>query len=661
MFTDLEGFTSRTQRDEAGALRALEQQERLIEPILRARRGRKVKSTGDGFLVEFPDALDAIDGAVELQRAVREHNTREGGEPLRVRVGIHLGDVQERDGDIFGDAVNIASRIEPLAEAGGISLSAQVFDQVRNKVAYRLERVGPRRLKGVDGSVEVYRVVLPWLRDEAETAATALPRLAILPLTNISPDPNDEYFADGLTEELISTVSQVRGLRVISRTSVSPYKASPKPVAQIGSELGVTSILEGSVRKFGDRLRITVQLIDVPTDEHRWSQTFDRKMDDVFAIQAEVAERTAGAMQVELLSSERAHLRERPTSNLAAYENYLRGIQAFQRTTVDLTPESDESAVRFFEAAIRDDPRFASAYSALASHLILVSGLTRPAREVFSRARELAAKALALNPRLSDAHVARANVAMQADLDWETAEAEFREGIALAPSSSSAHLWYGFLLSVLQRFPEAKAENAMAVELDPLWFYPRLQQAMTFVRTGETDTAIALCEKLSAPAGGPFEVPFLLAGLYAAVGRDDEARRIVEPLRGSELLLPRLSRAAVLTFLGEPEEARALLERWERGTLGGYFNAGGAATLYALLGDREHALELLDRDFREGDRVLWNVYQDVSFDLLRDDPRFVAMLRALRLPTTVARPLRPEGPERRERSTDPPGPGGAHR
>ncbi len=638
MFTDLEGFTSRTQRDEAGSLRALEEQERLIEPVLRARRGRKVKSTGDGYLVEFPDALDAVEAGVELQRSVNEQNARAGGEPMRVRVGIHLGDVQERDGDIFGDAVNLASRIEPLAEAGGIALSSQVADQVRNKVAYRLERMGPKRLKGIEAPVEVYRVVLPWRRRDGETEAVAVPRLAILPLSNISPDPNDEYFADGLTEELIATVSQVRGLRVISRTSVSQYKSTPKPVAQIGSELGVTSILEGSVRKFGDRLRISVQLIDVPTDEHRWSETFDRKMDDVFAIQAEVAERTAGAMQVELLNSERASLRERPTSSLPAYEFYLRGIQAFQRTTADQNLDSDRTAEGYFLSAIREDPQFAAAYSALASHLVLVSGMTRPGREVLPRARELAAKALTLNPRLSDAHVAMGNVAMQADLDWTTAEAEFRQAIALAPSNASAHLWYGFLLGILQRFPEAKTENATAVELDPLWFYPRLQQAATYERSGDYPTAIALCERLAAVAGSPEQVPWMLSWLYALTGRDDEARQLVEPFRGTSAFGPRIVRSVVLALLGEPEEAQALLDDWRAHRLGAYYNPGGAAQFYSLLGAREEALSLLEEELKNGDRGLWARYQEASFDPLRDDPRFLAMLRELRVPTTLGRP-----------------------
>ncbi len=328
MFTDLEGFTSETHEDEQGALRRIDELGALATPIVSAHGGRKIKAMGDGLLLEFPNARDALECAVALQQSLHERNAREGPHKLRMRAGIHLGDVEDREGDILGDAVNIASRIEPIAEAGGVCLSSQVYDQVRTTVPYQLESLGPRRLKGLRESVEVYRVVLPWATPEPFPRSPAPPRLAVLPLTNISPDPKDEYLADGLTEELITTLSQIKGLRVISRTSMGQYKGTTKPVAQIGAELSAATVLEGSVRKVGDRLRIAVQLIDTRTDEHRWAQSYDRKLENVFAIQAEVAERTANALKVELLGSERKALQERPTESLDAYEAYLRGIQA---------------------------------------------------------------------------------------------------------------------------------------------------------------------------------------------------------------------------------------------------------------------------------------------------------------------------------------------
>ena len=360
-----------------------------------------------------------------------------------------------------------------------------MFGQVRNKIPNGLEKLEPKTLKNVRFPIDLYRVVLPWIGGNRRAEGELLPRLAVLPLANISPDPKDEYFADGLTEELISVLSQIRGLRVIARTSVSQYKGTSKTIAQIGLELNVSTVLEGSVRKADNQLRITVQLIDAQTEEHRWAMTYDRKLENVFAIQADVAERTAGALRVALLSSEREALHEKPTSSLVAYESYLRGIQAFQRYGGSASEEADRETSEYFEEAIRQDPQFSAAYSYLANHLIAALGVTLSGRAVLPRARVLVVKALELNPNSSDAHIALGNIAMQGDLDWPRSEAEFRKGIELNPSSPTAHFWYGYLLGVLQRNDEAREQNRRAIELDPVWLLPRLQLAWSYLNTGD--------------------------------------------------------------------------------------------------------------------------------------------------------------------------------
>jgi TolB-like protein len=639
MFTDIAGYTALSQADESRALQLLREQKALVRPILELHHGRQVKSMGDGLLIEFPNALDAVECAVDLQRHVHERNAREGAEPLRLRVGIHLGDVQRLGSDIVGDAVNIASRIEPLAEPGGVCLSEPVYFQVRNKVPYQLEKLGPKNLKGVQEPLDIYRVVLPWSAARGPSAGHAFPRIAVLPLANISPDPKDEYFADGLTEELISVLSQIRGLRVISRTSVNQYKGTAKPIAQIASELGADSVLEGSVRKAGDQLRIAVQLIDTRTDEHRWAKTYDRRLENVFAIQAEVAERTAEALKVELLKSEGKVIQEKPTSNLAAYESYLRGIKAFQQATSQLTAQTDREVVKYFEEAIQEDPAFSAAYSYLAMHFVVVGGMTRPYQEVFPRARELVAKALELNPKSSDAHTARGNLAMQADLDWKRAEEEFQQAIALNPSSSTARAWYAYLLGVLQRFDEAQVQNLAAMELDPLWTYPRRQLIGNYSHLGDLETVIALSEKLMERFPDQRDGRDLLAWGYALAGRRADAVKLVEPLAGASDLQSRGLRAAVLALLGEPEEMRTMLMDFERGRRAEYLSLTVRASGYAMCGDTEKALLLLEREYRDGESALWNVYQDRQFDSIRKDPRFQALLRALNLPMTLARPL----------------------
>jgi adenylate cyclase len=637
MFTDMVGFTASAQTDEAAALQLLREEEKLVRPLLKAHQGREIKSTGDGFLVEFDSALRAVQCALEILQRLQSRNSQPGVTPIQLRIGVHLGDVEARGGDIFGDSVNFAARIEPLAEPGGICISEPVFGQVRNKIPNKLEKLGPKVLKNVQFPMEIYRVIIPWNRPEPDAPGPGPPRLAVLPLVNISSDPKDEYFADGLTEELISVLSQIRGLRVIARTSVGQYKGSAKSIAQIGSELGVSSILEGSVRKAGNELRIAVQLIDVRSEEHRWAMTYDRKLENVFAIQADVAERTAGALKIELLESERDAIQERPTSNLKAYDSYLRGIQAFQRSTGFSVDDADSEAVKYFEEAIREDPQFSAAYSSLANHLIAVMGITRPGKEVFPRARELVVKALELNPNSSDAHTAQGNLAMQMDLDWPRAESELQRAIALKPSSSTAHFWYGFLLGILQRFEEAKEQYLLVIELDPLWVLPQLNLAATYDHLGDMDSSLRLVEKLNGSHPEDRAVHATLATLYAQLGRTEEAIQLVEPLKGREDLISRATRAGVLAFIGRPEEARALMVDIEAGRFREYAPRIISAFFYSMIGEKEKALGLLEEDFREGDKILWNSYQSEPLDPLRDDPRFLAMLRAMKLPTSHPR------------------------
>ena len=640
VFTDLVGYTSLTQSDEAAALRLLDVQQRLLRPLLESHHGRQVKAMGDGLLLEFGNALDAVEFCVGVQRAAHARAAEAEGAPVRMRIGIHLGDVQRKGSDILGDTVNVASRVEPLAEPGGICLTAQVYDQVHLRVPYQLESLGPKTVKGVREPIVIYRVALPWILGQVAPSAPAPPRLAVLPFANISPDPNDEYFADGLTEELISVLSRIQGLRVIARTSVGQYKGTHKPIGQIGTELGVRSVLEGSVRKSGNQLRITVQLIDVPTQEHRWAETYDRTLDNVFAIQADVAERTAGALKVGLLTPEREALQERPTTSADAYEFYLRGLQATHRWAILRDSSGESEVVRLFESAIRADPGFAAAYAQLADTLVSSMGINRPRSEVVPRARELVSRALELNPKSSDAHTASGNLAFQGELDWTAAEAEFRRALALNPSHSAAHAWYGFLLTVLQRFDEAKRELLTAIELDPLWLPPRLNLVGTYLLTGEDDAAVALAEKARESFGPNPLILGNLAMAYLFTGRPDDAMRTVVPLADQRDRINRMVHSAYVAWTGRPEEARNLLREWERDPGTEYFPLLVAAQLYAAIGEREKALELLERDSETGERSLWSSYQGLGFESIRDDPRFVALLRSMRLP--LNRPRFPE-------------------
>jgi TolB-like protein len=507
---------------------------------------------------------------------------------------------------------------------------------------YPLEKLPHQALKGVREDLDVYRVVLPWSKAGGVLpAGSPFPRIAVLPLANISPDPENEYFADGLTEELITVLSQIRGLRVISRTSVTQYKGTTKPVAQIGAELGADSVLEGSVRKSGDQLRIAVQLIDTRTDEHRWSQVYDRKLENVFAIQADVAERTASALKVELLRSEQEAIQEKPTSNLRAYELYLRAMQVARRSEVSFDVQADQEALKLFERALEEDPQFSAAHAALANHLLAMLAVSRSAKDVIPRAREAVARALELNPNSSAAHTARGNLWFQGDLDWARAEAEFQQGIALNPSSSDARFWYAYLLDVLQRFRESIRQFRAAIELDPLWVLPQFNLASVYVTSGDLPGGIAAAEEVVEKFPDYPSARIMLAWFYAIAGRDDDAVQQLDLRGSSPNWIVRRFRAAILGYLGKPEELRAYVGDLEAGRVPEYLSLAARASLYAILGEKEKALELLEDDYREGDRDLWNTYTDPRFDTVREDPRFVALLRAMKLPTTLKRPLQP--------------------
>jgi adenylate cyclase len=644
MFTDLVGFTALTQADEASALARLREEEAILRPIFPAFGGREIKSTGDGALVEFGSALKATQCAIEIQDRLRRRNLLVPDRPIDLRVGLHVGDVEDSAGDIFGDAVNVAARIVSLAKAGEICLSAQVADHLRGKLAHELVRLGPQQLKGVATPVEVFRLAAAPSTAPAAPADSGLPRLAVLPLANISPDPADEYFADGLTEELISVLSQIRGLRVIARTSVAQYKSTQKSVAQIGGELGVQSILEGSVRKAGPKIRITLQLIDVARQEHTWSESYNRELDDVFTIQSEIAERTASVLRLELGRPTEMVADRTGTRSIAAYEQYLKGLHYWQ-SSLD---RERRAVVDSLEAALRIDPNFSLAMATLANALLAFSGETLSGRETFPRVRTLVDQALGLNPNLPEAHAASGSLAMHADQDWPRAEAELTRAIDLNPSSSVAHGWRGILYETLQRFDAAVAEYRTAIQLDPRWPIIRVRVATALRKAGRFDESIAEAEAAMRELPDVRGIDRLVAralwaqGHWAAAeeaarkGLEQEGVDIAREAGVSfDIAMSRLAWAGYRARRGDPDPAKRILASMTEAARTQYIPASTRARMHAVVGDHTRALDLLEEDRFTGFGSLWFYYQDEDFDALREEPRFQAMLRALHLPLTL--------------------------
>jgi adenylate cyclase len=630
MFTDMVGYSALTQADEANALATLERHNRLLRPIFTKFHGREVKTVGDAFLIEFDSALDSAKCAIKVQSVLHDHNIATPKRPIRIRIGIHMGDVIHAAGDVFGDTVNIASRVHSLADPEGICLTQQVYDQVHTKISTALTKLPPVSLKNITAPVGVYKVVQPWSPQEKVRPvpeAGVGQRIAVLPLANISEDPSNEYFADGLTEELISVLSQVRDLSVIARTSVAQYKSAPKSVAQIGAELGVDTVLEGSVRKAGKRIRITLQLIDVATQNHIWASTYDREIDDVFAVQTEIAENTAKALRLEFSKGARSRTRDKPTENPAAYDLYLRGLVAENEPM----GRGYDQAIRCYEQATTLDPEFAEAFAAWADLYVKAAGDQMSMQEVMPRARDLASRALELDPDSSLAHAALANIAFQFDHDWKFAEKEFRKAILLNPSNDTAHQFLGMLLVALGRFEEAREVFRAGIRLNPAGHFHH-QLAMVDMAEGDYASVIEHTENEAKRDPSSISAQVYLGLLYVAAGRKEAALRQADTPLTDASADERFDHALLNALVGRPAEARAVAAEAERGEAKSYTSATHLAMLYAALGDRTRALDLLEKDARDGDRVLWLWHRGVWFDSIRQDPRFVALLRQYGLP-----------------------------
>jgi len=630
MLTDIVGYTALTQSDEALTLALLGEHTAIVRPLFAEHSGREVKSTGDGFLVEFSSALAAVRCAIEIQRALHErNNTPPLGQAIHSRIGIHLGDVVHRGGDIFGDGVNIAARIEPLAEPGGICLSRQVYDQVWNKIDLRMLSLGRKDLKNVKVQIEVYGVLLPWLQDEPLASRAAdHSRLAVLPLVSMSPDPADEYFADGLTEELIFTLSKARELQIIALTSVMKYRGAKKAVSEIGSELAVGAVLEGSVRKAGNRLRITLQLIDVAAESHLWSEAYDRALDDVFAVQSEVARSVAAALEGQLLSKPFPPAAEPSQANPKAYAAYLKGRALLSsRTLADI-----RSAIRSFERAVGLDPSRAESHAALAMAYGLLSDYASSApADTWMKARASALAALSLDSDLPEAHAALGLV-LESEWDWCGAEREFRRAVDIVPSYAQAHHWLGIMLLCRGRFDEAIASLEASIALDPLSGVQHGALGQAFWWAGRPDRALSEFE-LQLLVGGDNRDLRLVRGLiYLEQGRVELARSDIEKAKefaGSDDPEVELAYAQILEASGEKGAVDAALGRALAVATQEPISPYVLSLYYFAIGQADKGFELLERGYEARDPRLPEMAGDPYLAMYRSDPRYMDLLQRL--------------------------------
>jgi adenylate cyclase len=572
---DVKGYSRLMGENEAETVRTLTAYRKIMGELIQQHRGRVIDSPGDNLLAEFGSVVDAVQCSVAAQNEFKARNADlPENRRMVFHIGVNLGDVIEEENRIYGDGVNIAARLEALADPGGICISKTAFDHIETKLPLGYEYLGEKEVKNIAKPVGAYRVLMeprvtvagtkekkpsiPLYRKKGVLAgAVALlvviigvavwsfyfrapkiepaskekmaftlpeePSIAVLPFVNMSEDKSHEYLADGITENIISALSQVPNLFVIARNSTFTYKGKPVKVQQVAEELGVRYVLEGSVQRSGDNLRITAQLIDSTTGRHMWSERYDRELKKIFALQDDITMKVITALQVKLTGADSTRMSSKGTENLEAYLKFLQAREIF----LTQTKEGYAQARRLLQEVMALDPQFPAAYSLLASiHAMdVMQGFSKSPGESYKQALELIKKAIAMDDLDGENHSRLGWLYVLTGRQYDKAFAECERGIDLAPNSASARMWMAFVLTFAGRPEEALPYAEQALRLDPFapgWWYRQLGQSYFFA--GRYEEAIAAHKKSLNRSPNDLLTHMALTTAYSWAGRHEEAR-----------------------------------------------------------------------------------------------------------------------------------------
>ena len=570
--TDAVGYSRLMREDEESTVRDIAAHRVLISEIIQKHHGRVIDSPGDNILAEFASVVDAVNGAIKIQEAIRKSNAATPKERrMEFRIGINLGDVIEEEERIYGDGVNIAARVEGLAAAGGISISGTVYEHIKDKLSLGYHYSGEQDVKNIPEPVRVYRLLTEpedagkmigekklksrksryfafgaigliilvvgifflwnnYFGTKIEPASVEKmayplpdkPSIAVLPFDNLSGDPEQEYFSDGLAEEIITAFSKVPGIYVIARNSSFTYKDKPTKVQQIAEELNIRYILEGSVRKDDDKVRITAQLIDALSGHHLWADRYDRKLKDLFAIQDEITMKILNAMEVNLTHGEQAHLLKKGTNDLQAYLKLLQGLHYDS----SINPENNLKARQIYEAVISQDPSYALAYTELAvTHVYDVwFGTTKSPKASFGKAADLAQKALSIDPAQGVAYSTLGYIHIMRR-KWDEGLELLYKGIELEPNRAESQFHLGLGLNFAGEPAKAMPVIKKALRLNPIPPSHYLNQmAIAYRMVGKYDNAIEYLEKCTRRYPNHLFSHLNLSACYILAGREQEAK-----------------------------------------------------------------------------------------------------------------------------------------
>ncbi len=617
MFTDIQGYTRLMQQNEAKAIQSREKHRRIFNASTDKFQGRILQYYGDGTLSIFNSAIDAVNCAIEMQLGFQEDPA------IPVRIGIHTGDIIFSDEEIIGDGVNIASRIESLAVAGSVLLSDKVFDEIKNQQAIKTSFLKTVKLKNVEKPVDIYAIsnvglIVPKIGDISSTSSENEEKsIAVLPFVNMSNDPEQEYFSDGISEEILNSLTNVDGLKVAGRTSAFTFKGKNEDIRIIGEKLNVKMVLEGSVRKAENRLRITAQLINVKDGFHLWSESYNREMEDIFAVQEDIANRIVEKFKLQVQETHKSQ-----TKNMKAYDLILKGKQLLRKDLAE-----SKQAMECFQEAAKLDPNYAEAYACIAETYLNLAGYNEmSSADAYSKARTAARKAISLNKYEPHAHEVLAYIHLYYEWDWEATHSEYNKAIQYGLPEQNKFMAYYYIF-VRADYDRAIQLSKQLLEADPLhaeshwhlglcnYFAARFEEALVaFNKALDFDPYYSNVYMWRGT---------VLAYLKMYEEAIDSIDKSLELTNGEGIA--NIEKIAVQILTGKKEQALENIKSQD------FIDPMDAARLYTLLEMPNEAVAWLERGYRERSLMMITL-KNWIWDPLRNDPRFIKIYNQMNFP-----------------------------